>query len=74
MAVTNAINEVGQRHGATAPDPRRALDSAASEVLVRVAHEMRQPLSAVTTAITALKDDSDPALMSPPHGNGVTVA
>ena len=61
MAVTNAINGVGQRPQATAPDPRRALDSAASEVLVRVAHEMRQPLSAITTAITALKDDSDPS-------------
>jgi signal transduction histidine kinase len=44
----------------TAPvERRRALDSASSAVLVRVAHEMRQPLSAVSAAINLIKDDAD---------------
>jgi AraC-like DNA-binding protein/anti-sigma regulatory factor (Ser/Thr protein kinase) len=37
----------------------QSIDSTASEVLVRVAHEMRQPLSAVTAAVSVIKDDSD---------------
>jgi len=46
--VTHAINEVRQRDvPASQPEPRRALDPAASEVVVRVAHEMRKQLSAV---------------------------
>ena len=50
--------EVGRPSRAvTTPDPRRPLDPAAGEVLVRVAHEMRQPLSAVSAAIHSLKDD-----------------
>ena len=61
MDITDAIHEVDQREDTPVPESRRALDSAASEVLVRVAHEMRQPLSALATAITAVKDDSDPA-------------
>ncbi len=61
MDITDAIHEVGPREETPVSDFRRALDTAASEVLVRVAHEMRQPLSAVSTAIAAVKDDSDPA-------------
>jgi AraC-like DNA-binding protein/anti-sigma regulatory factor (Ser/Thr protein kinase) len=49
------------REVAREPDCRRALDPAASEVLVRVAHEMRQPLSAVKAAINAIKQDGDPS-------------
>ena len=43
----------------TTPNAGRPLDPAAGEVLVRVAHEMRQPLSAVSAAINLLKDDDD---------------
>ena len=60
--VTNDIDEVGRRCRDTAarrPEPRHTLDRAASEVLVRVAHEMRQPLSAVSAAIHVIKDDAD---------------
>jgi signal transduction histidine kinase len=58
--VTDDIDEVGKRArdmAASHPEPRRPLDPAATDVLVRVAHEMRQPLSAVNAAITLLKDD-----------------
>ena len=60
--VTDDIDEVGRRSReviASQPEPRRPLDPAASEVLVRVAHEMRQPLSAVSAAINVIKDDTD---------------
>ena len=60
--VTDAMNEARQREvPASQPEPRRALDPAASEVLVRVANEMRKQLSAVRAAITVIKDDSDPS-------------
>lgn len=58
--VTEHIDEVGKQPrdiAARHPEPRRPLDPAATEVLVRVAHEMRQPLSAVNAAITLIKDD-----------------
>jgi AraC-like DNA-binding protein len=58
--VTERIEEVGKYSrdiAASHPEPRRPLDPAATEVLVRVAHEMRQPLSAVSAAITLIKDD-----------------
>ena len=61
MGITDAIHEIGPRETTPVPESRRAIDSAASEVLVRVAHEMRQPLSALTTAIVAVKNDSDPS-------------
>jgi AraC-like DNA-binding protein/anti-sigma regulatory factor (Ser/Thr protein kinase) len=60
--VTDDIDEVGRRSReviASPREPRRPLDPAASEVLVRVAHEMRQPLSAITAAINVIKDDTD---------------
>jgi AraC-like DNA-binding protein len=59
---TNDIDEVARRcreMAARQPEPRHPLDRAASEVLVRVAHEMRQPLSAVSAAIHLIKDDAD---------------
>jgi AraC-like DNA-binding protein/two-component sensor histidine kinase len=60
--ITDAMNEVRQPElPASQPEPRRPLDPAASEVLVRVAHEMRQPLSAVIAAVSLLKDDGDPS-------------
>jgi AraC-like DNA-binding protein len=62
--VTDAINKVARRSRdvtASRPESRRVLDPVASEVLVRVAHEMRQPLSAVSAAINVIKDDSDPS-------------
>ena len=62
--VTDAIDKVARRSRdvtASRPESRRALDPVASEVLVRVAHEMRQPLSAVSAAINVIKDDSDPS-------------
>ena len=40
-------------------ETRRALDPESTAVLVRVAHEMRQPLSAVSAALNLIKDDSD---------------
>ncbi len=59
---TDAMNEVRQREvPASQPEPRRPLDPAASEVLVRVAHEMRQPLSAVIATMNLIKDDADPS-------------
>ena len=45
--VTERIDDVGKHSrdiGASHPESRRPLDPAATEVLVRVAHEMRQPL------------------------------
>jgi AraC-like DNA-binding protein len=62
--VTDDIDEVARRCreiAARQPESRHPLDRAASEVLVRVAHEMRQPLSAVSAAINLIKDDSDPS-------------
>lgn len=41
------------------PTPRRALDPGSTAVLARVAHEMRQPLSAVSAAITVIKGNAD---------------
>jgi signal transduction histidine kinase len=43
----------------TQPPPRRALDPGSTAILARVAHEMRQPLSAVSAAITVIKSDAD---------------
>ena len=43
----------------TQPTPRRALDPGSTAVLARVAHEMRQPLSAVSAAIAVIKGDAD---------------
>jgi len=59
--VTGEVEDV--RHSrqteASPAGARDVLDRAASDVLVRVAHEMRQPLSAVTAAISLIKDDTD---------------
>jgi AraC-like DNA-binding protein/two-component sensor histidine kinase len=41
------------------PTSRGALDPGSTTVLARVAHEMRQPLSAVSAAIAVIKDDAD---------------
>lgn len=59
--VTGEVEDVKQlrQTEASPSDARDALDRAASDVLVRVAHEMRQPLSAVTAALTLIKDDTD---------------
>jgi AraC-like DNA-binding protein len=60
--VTDAMNEVRQREvPASQGEPRRALDPAPSEGLVRVAHEMRKHLSAVSATIHVIKDDNDPS-------------
>jgi len=40
-------------------ESRGDLDPASIAVLARVAHEMRQPLSAATAAVTLIKDDVD---------------
>lgn len=41
------------------PTSRRELDPGSTAVLARVAHEMRQPLSAVSAAIAVIKGDAD---------------
>jgi AraC-like DNA-binding protein len=41
------------------PDAGRLSDLAARDILMRVAHEMRQPLSALTEAITVLTQEAD---------------
>src|SRR5688572_29015088 len=40
-------------------ESRGDLDPASIAVLARVAHEMRQPLSAATAAVTLIRDDVD---------------
>jgi AraC-like DNA-binding protein/two-component sensor histidine kinase len=59
MDVTDARHDIGERREPSASEPRRTLDPAACEVLMRVAHELRQPLSSVAAAIAAIRDDSD---------------
>jgi signal transduction histidine kinase len=62
--VTDASNTVARcsrEMTASRPEGRRALDPVAREVLVRVAYEMRQPLSAVSAVLNVIKDDSDPS-------------
>jgi AraC-like DNA-binding protein len=43
----------------TQVEPRRMVDAESTAVLIRVAHEMRQPLSAVSAAITLIRQDDD---------------